>query len=171
MMPHEPKVRAWLCRTGLAREDIDDVIQESYCNFSGLDDHDHISRPDGYFFQIVRNLVVRRAARAKIVPFVPIIGEDYRDEQPDPERDTGARMALDRAMTLLEILPERRRAIFRMKRIDGLSQREIAEAVGCSENIVEHEIRQGLADLKRAWDAATRTEADEMASQPLGRRA
>lgn len=170
-MPHEPRVRAWLLRAGLAREDVDDVIQESYCNFSGLDRHDHIARPDGYFFQTARNLVMRRAARAKIVPFVPIVGEDYRDEQPGPDRDAGARMALTRAMALLDTLPERRRTIFRMKRIDGLSQREIAEKMGVNETIVEHEVRQALADLKRAWDAASVAEGDGLVAEPRERRA
>ena len=77
------------------------MIQESYCLISELDEHEHIVRPDCYFFRTARNLVVRRSARAKIAPFVPMVDEEYRDEQPYSERDAGARMALERAMTLL----------------------------------------------------------------------
>lgn len=165
-MPHEPAVRAWLSRAGLAREDIEDVIQESYCSLAGLDAHDHIDRPDGYFFQTARNLVTRRAARSKIVPFVPLVDEDYRDQQPGPERDAGSRIELERVMELLAALPERRRRIFTMRRIEGLSQREIGEAMGVSENVVEHEIRQGLADLKRAWAAASQRDGEALAARP-----
>jgi RNA polymerase sigma factor (sigma-70 family) len=171
VMPHEPSVRAWLSRAGLAREDIDDVIQDSYCNFSGLDAHEHIERPEGYFFQTVRHLVIRRAARQKIVPFVPIVDEDYRDQQPGPDRDAGARIELERVMALLAGLPERRRRIFTMRRIEGMSQRAIAEAMAVSENIVEHETRQALAELKRAWEGSSQAEGETLAAQPRERRA
>jgi len=170
-MPHEAGVRAWLSRAGLAREDIEDVIQESYCLISGLDDVAHIERPHGYFFQTARNLVTRRASRQKIVPFVPLADEDYRDQTPGPDRDAEARIELERVMGLLAALPERRRRIFTMRRIDGMSQREICEALNVSENVVEHEIRAGLADLKRAWSAASQQDGEALAARPRVRRA
>lgn len=171
VLPHEAPVRAWLLRAGLAREDVEDVIQESYCRLAELESAEHIVRADSYFFQTVRNLVIRRGQRSKIVPFVPMLREDYQDEQPDPERDTGGRMALARVMALLDKLPERRRKIFTMRRIDGLSQREIAATMNVSENVVEHEIKLGLVDLKRAWAEASMNEAEALAALPTGRRA
>jgi RNA polymerase sigma-70 factor (ECF subfamily) len=171
VLPHEASVRAWLLRAGLVREDVEDVIQESYCRLAELESVQHILRADSYFFQTARNLVIRRIQRSKIVPFVPMVREDYQDDQPDPERDAGGRMALSRVMALLERLPERRRKIFAMRRIDGMSQREIAAAMNVSENVVEHEIKLGLVDLKRAWAEASMSEAEALAALPIGRRA
>lgn len=170
-MPHERAVRAWLSRAGLAREDIEDVIQESYCRFAGLANVDHIEKPDAYFFQTARSLVIRRAARQKIVPFVPIVDENHRDDNPTPERAAGARLELQRVLALLEQLPERRRQIFSLKRIEGLSQREIATRMNVSENVVEHEIALGLADLKRAWTVANGEISEALAVQPKVKRA
>lgn len=164
VMPHEARVRAWLFRAGLTRADIDDVIQDSYCAFAALDEVDHIERPDSYFYQTARNMVTRRAARQKIVPFVPLADEDYRDQQPGPERDAGGRIELERVMELLALLPDRRRRIFTMRRIDGMSLRAIAGALGISEHIVEHEVRFGLADLKRNWDEAACRDGESLAT-------
>lgn len=170
VMPHEARVRAWLGRRGMAREDIDDVIQESYCILAAIDRFEEIARPDGYFFQTARHLVRRRAARAKVVPFVPLLDDDHLDDQPDPERDAAGRLALARVLLLLEKLPERRRLVLRLNRVEGLSQRHIAEKLGLSENVVDHEMRFGLADLKQAWDAACQTEGEAVAAlRSIGR--
>ena len=73
-MPHEAGVRAWLSRSRVPRDDIDDLIQETYCSLAGLDDFAHIDRPDAYFFSTVRNLLSRKVRRAAVVP-VAIIAE------------------------------------------------------------------------------------------------
>lgn len=41
VLPHEADVRAWLRRT-LAPDDVEDVIQEAYCQIAGLRDVGHI---------------------------------------------------------------------------------------------------------------------------------
>jgi RNA polymerase sigma-70 factor (ECF subfamily) len=171
VIPHEASVRAWLSRAGLGRADIDDIIQDSYCAFAALADVEHIERPRSYFFQTARNIVKRGAERRKIVPFVPLVDEDYRDQQPGPERDAGGRIELDKVMVLLSQLPERRRQIFIMRRIDGMTLREIADILSLSENIVEHEVRFGLADVKRAWDETTFQEGEAQAALPRVNRA
>jgi RNA polymerase sigma-70 factor (ECF subfamily) len=45
-------------------------------------------------------------------------------------------------------LPERRREIFRLSRIDGLSYKEISEKLGISENTVDTQIRHALSYLR-----------------------
>ena len=70
VMPHEAKVRAWLVRSRMSQEYIDDVIQEAYCRLSALDGFDAIDRPDAYFFSIARNLLAQQMRRARIVRIV-----------------------------------------------------------------------------------------------------
>jgi RNA polymerase sigma-70 factor (ECF subfamily) len=44
---------------------------------------------------------------------------------------------------MIDTLPPRCREVVRLRRIEGLSQRETAERLGLSENVVEKEIRRG----------------------------
>jgi RNA polymerase sigma-70 factor (ECF subfamily) len=47
-------------------------------------------------------------------------------------------------MKIVATLPERSRRIFEMRRVLGLSQKEIARQLGVSENVVENEAARGL---------------------------
>jgi RNA polymerase sigma factor (sigma-70 family) len=162
VIPHEAAVRAWLVRARASQEDIDELIQESYSRLAALDSVDHIDRPDAYFFSIARNLLVRRLRRAKIIPIEAIAEIDaFQDDiRPSPEREAAGRLDYRRLLALIDSLPERRRRIVRMRKLDGYSQREIAMTLGVTESVVENEITQGVQAVLRAWrDGEARTAA------------
>ena len=151
IMPHEINVRAWLRRTRVSPEDIDDVIQEAYCKLAGLDGFEHIERPDAYFFSVVRHLLLRRIRRASVVSFTTIAEiEAFDDDRPSPEREVAAQREYERIRTLIALLPDRCREIFEMRRIQGLSQREIARMIGISEGMVEYYVSQGVKAIVRS---------------------
>src|SRR3546814_13010250 len=66
ILPHEADVRAWLRRT-LDPNDLEDVIQESYCQIASLKDVSHIRSGRAYFFTAARSIVLMRLRRARIV--------------------------------------------------------------------------------------------------------
>lgn len=161
VIPHERAVRAWLARHA-SQEDVDDVIQESYSRCAALESVDHIGRPHAYFFAMARNLLVQRLRRARIVPIELFAEIDaFQDDlRPSPEQEASGRIDWQRMTALIDSLPDRRRRIVRMRKIEGLSQREIAEALGLSESIVENEIFRGVQALQRAWrDGEAQAEA------------
>ncbi|WP_447752115.1 RNA polymerase sigma factor [Sphingopyxis fribergensis] len=153
VIPHEAAVRAWLARARASQEDIDELIQESYSRLAALKSVDHIDRPDAYFFSIARNLFVRRLRRAKVIPIESIAEIDsYQDDIGlSPEREASSRLDYRRVLALIDALPDRRRRIVRMRKLEGYSQREIAQALGISESVVENEIYQGVQAVQRAW--------------------
>src|SRR3546814_19113625 len=106
-----------------------DVCSSDLSRCAALDSVDHIHRPDAYFFSIARNLLVQRLRRARIVPIEAFAENDaYQDDlRPSPEREAGGRIDYDRLLALIDGLPERRRRLLRMRTIEGLSHREIAE--------------------------------------------
>ncbi|MET0338416.1 MAG: sigma-70 family RNA polymerase sigma factor [Caulobacter sp.] len=152
-MPHEPKVRLWLKRALVSPDDIDDLIQEAYCRLSSLETVDHIDRPDGYFFQIVRNLLTEQLRRARIIRFEAaseLETQEFACDEPSPEQTTAARRELARISRLIEALPDRCRKVFRLRKIDGVPQREIARMLGISEASVENEGVKGLKLIMQA---------------------
>ena len=87
VLPHEHRVRQWLNRARISGEDADDIIQEAYCRLAMLEDVDHIDNGHAYFFSIVRNLLVRRQKRLRIVPLETIAEVDaWQDDRPSPEQ-------------------------------------------------------------------------------------
>jgi RNA polymerase sigma-70 factor (ECF subfamily) len=152
IIPHEADLRAWLRRT-LNPDDIEDVIQEAYCRISGLDDVEHIRSGRAYLFTTAKMLVLERIRRSRIVSIeavteietLPIFGEE-----PSPERVAGGRRELARVRRLIDGLPERCRTIFELRKVEGLSQREVAQTMGLPEHIVENDVGKGLKLILKA---------------------
>jgi RNA polymerase sigma-70 factor (ECF subfamily) len=153
VMPHEAAVRAWLRRSLVSHEDIDDLIQEAYARIAALEEVDHILRPDGYFFQTVRNLLgdhLRRSRIVRIDAATEIDSLSLYDDEPSPERITAARRELARVRELIAALPDRCRRIFELRKIHGLPQREIARLLGVNESAVENDGAKGLRLILKA---------------------
>lgn len=171
ILPHEGDVRAWLRRT-LNPEDLEDVIQEAYCQIAGLEKIDHIRNGRAYFFTAARSIVLMRLRRARIVRIESVTEIESLNivgDEPSPERVAAARRELDRIRQLIEGLPDRCRRIFELRKIEGMPQREIAERLGVTEHIVENDVTKGLKLILQAMAEGERraelmrTEQDERA--------
>ena len=152
ILPHEPALRSWV-RRAFPGQDVDDVIQESYARIAAIDMFDRIEEPRRYLFQTARNVALAALRRARIVRIDAIGSAADLDamldgaDQPSVERIVHGRWLLARVDRLLARLPERARAVIRLRKLDGLSQREIAARLGVSETIVENDLARGLRAL------------------------
>jgi len=155
VLPHEGDVRGWLRRTGASGHEIDDIVQEAYCRIAGLSAVTHIANGRAYFFQAARNIAVERARRARIVRLdwlTEIELANVVDNEPDSERIVAGREELKRVERLIEALPERCREIFRLRRIQGVSQKEIARRLNVTENVVETQATRALQLILAAFE-------------------
>jgi RNA polymerase sigma factor (sigma-70 family) len=157
VIPQEQKVRATLRRLGVAESDVDDLIQDAYCRLATLKSVDHIDRPGAYFMQIVKNAWrdnLRRARVVRLEDFTENTTPIVEDEATGVEATVFAREQLGMVEALLATLPERCRTIFTWKRMEGISQREIARRLGVSENVVENDVQKALRLIQRALRGA-----------------
>ncbi len=161
IMRHEPAVRAWLARSRFPPDQIDDFIQEAYCKLSGLASVDHILRPDSYFFQVVRSLVADKIRQSRIVSIETVTEIDLLPvslDEPSPERIVSARRELAEVLRLIAALPGRCRKVFELRKIEGVSQKDIAARLGITETMVENDVVKGMriisATLRKGGGAA-----------------
>lgn len=157
ILPHEADVRVWLRRSGSSDADIDDLIQETYCRLAALDSVSHIANGRAYFFRTARNIAIEKIRRARIVRIdcvTEIDALNVVDDEPSPERVVASRRELGRVRQMIEGLPERCRQIFVLRRIHGLSQRETAQRLKVTENVVEMQSARGLRLILRALSEA-----------------
>lgn len=166
ILPHEHRVRTWLRRAGTVPDDADELIQEAYCRLAMLEDVDHIDSPYAYFFSIVRNLLLRRLKRQSIVPLTTIAEIDScHDDRPSPEQLAAGRLAYRKALDLIARLPERCGRIVQLRKIEGWSQRRIAEHLGTTEKAVEKQIWLGVRSLREQWSRAEQAADDLMSAR------
>lgn len=150
VLPYEAGLRAWLRRRRLDPADIEDVIQEAYTVLASREHLESLTHPKAYLFRIAHSLVLRDARRARIVAFEPIEDMDSFAEASDPfspERIAIGREEMRRLAAVIQTMPARVRAAFVMRRVQGFSQREIAERMDICESTVEKHIAKGLSLL------------------------
>lgn len=171
ILPHEPALRRWLReRLALPGTDADDIVQESYARLAGLDCITHVREPRAYLFTVARSVVHHHLRRAQVVAFETVAELDgLGAEAPgtdSPEHFACSRQQLALAHELLASLPNRCREVFSLRRIEGLSQREVAEKLRISQSTVEKHMIKALRLLMAG--VGGRTAASTMAS-PLSR--
>lgn len=156
VLPHERALRAWLAeRTGGV--DVDDVVQETYAILAGLPAVTQIRNPRAYAFQVAQTVVLQRLRRAAIVR-IDAVEEIERlsisNDEPSPEQLVSDRQELRQVAMLIAALPPKCREAFLLRKVERLSQREIAARMGVSEGTVEKHIAKGVRLLMDAMASA-----------------
>lgn len=164
ILPHEPDLRAWLRRRLPRTLELDDIVQEAYAVLANIDDVSHIDNPRAYLFTTAQSVVLQQVRRAQVVSFETVAELENLDaarDEFDPERHAVAGDELRRIAALILSLPEKCRHAFVLRKIHGLSQREIAGRMGISENTVEKHICKGLRVLMEEMKEGTRAARDK----------
>lgn len=164
ILPHEAALRAWL-RRSFAGDDAEDIIQEAYCRIGALDDVSHIRSGRAYLFTTAKSLVLGRIRRSRVVSIETVTEIDalgILDDDPSPERIAAGRRELERVRRLIAGLPDRCRKVIELRKVEGLSQREVAERLGVPEHTVENDVAKGLKLILKAIE-----QGEQMAEQAL----
>jgi len=162
-------LRGWLVRSRVSGLEIDDVVQEAYAVLAGLESVAHIRNPRNYLFQTARSVVLRHLRRSRVVNFQALPGPsepDFAQTDPSPEDSAILRDQLRQADLLLKTLPDRAREAFLLRRVQGLSQREIAARMNVSENTVEKHIGKALRLILQTVGAANGGKTHSQVSSP-----
>lgn len=149
VLPHERALTAFIRRNWREQNEVADIRQEIYERVligAQTELPHHVS---GYVYTVARNHIANRARRAKIVSFD--IVADLDSETPgrafEPEPALIARDELRQALRGLEQLPPRCREVVRLRKIDGLTTREVAERMGIGIDTVEKQLTLGIRAL------------------------
>jgi RNA polymerase sigma-70 factor (ECF subfamily) len=106
-----------------------------------------VDNQSSFLFRIAANLATdyQRSERRRLLsPYDVESILAVPDDTPGPEASAIARDELAILQEALAELPQRRREIFLMSRLDGIKQRTIAEKYGINIRTVENEILRAL---------------------------
>ncbi len=147
VLPHEPALRAWLRQKTSLGFDLDDVVQETYAILVAKANIDSIRNPKTYAFQTAYSVILQQLRRNHIVPITAVADVEALGaavDEPSPEDTVLARNELACVQRAIAGLPRQTRQAFVLRRLEGLSQSEIARRMKLSEHTVEKHIARGI---------------------------
>jgi RNA polymerase sigma-70 factor (ECF subfamily) len=168
VLPLEPALRAWLGARRVACLEVDDIVQEVYAALASLDSVAHVGNPRAYVFTVAQSLILQHVRRARIISIETMSEIDRLHipcEASSPDRHAAAHQELRHIGELIAALPGKCRQAFVLRKVNGLSQREVAVHMGISENTVEKHVGKGLHLLMDALGRGSGQRRAELAKE------
>ena len=165
ILVHEGALVRYLQRCWSRRDEIHDLRQEVYARVYEAAAKSLPTQPKSFLFASARHLMTDRLRRSRVVSIEPM--GDFEPshvlvDEVSPERWCGGRQALKRLTDAFDRLPDRCREVVWLRRVEELSQKDVALRLGISEKTVEKHIAKGmrlLAGQLFGGDGALRDDA------------
>lgn len=153
-----PAVLRFVVTLVKSRQDAEDITQEVFSSLWPKKDI-WMDNPeiDRYIFRTARYMTIdhlRQKTLKSTSSLDCVAGQDYLYSLID-DVDTLDPLIYNEAVLLLRMsldaMPPKRRQVFSMSRIDGMSNKEIAVVAGLSVRTVESHLYAAIADLKKVF--------------------
>jgi len=158
LQPHEAMLRAWLSSQFRVAGELDDIVQESFLRVLRARETVAIESPKAFLFATARNLALGLVRRNQVHGSGVLAetgSQDVLDEGVDVANAVAHAQELQLLTQAIQSLPTRCRQIITLRKIYGLSQREVAAQLGISEHTVE---AQGTIGLRKITEFFSRLE-------------
>lgn len=146
ILVHEAALSSYLRRCWPYRDDLHDLRQEVYVRVYESAGKALPTTPKSFLFTTARNLMADRLRRNRVVS-IDTVGDfeslNVLVDEVTPERWSSGRQTLKRLAEAFDRLPPRCREVVWLRRVEELSQKEVAVRLGISEKTVEKQIAKG----------------------------
>ena len=153
VLPLEAELMRFLRRSWRNADELADLRQETMVRAyeAGFRERPQQTRP--FIYMIARNLMADRIRHARVVSIDYVEDLDALNvlsQEPLADQLVSAREDLRRFTAALDRLPPRCREVVALRKIEGLSQREVAQRMGTTEDTVERQVSKGMRALAAA---------------------
>ncbi|MBL8268365.1 RNA polymerase sigma factor [Steroidobacter sp.] len=153
VLVHEELLVNYLIRVWPRRDEVADLRQEIYIRVyqSGM-----TARPasaKAFLFATARHLMIERIRRQRVIAIDTVGDLDALNvliDEISPEQRVKARQELRRLAVAFDALPPKCRDTVWLRRVDQLSQNEVADRLGISPRTVEKHLMKGIRQLANA---------------------
>lgn len=150
VLPLEGLIQSFLRRRGHVESEIQDLRQDAYARIYEAARRGVPAQVKPFVMTTVRNLLIDRIRRTRIVSIEAMADVEKAvllADELTPDRHLDARNELRRLQLGLQKLPTKCRQIVELRKIHGLSQREVAAQLGIVEDTVERQTSLGMRAL------------------------
>jgi len=153
ILVHEAALVRYLKRTWPHTHEVPDLRQEIYVRVYEAAKQARPTFPKSFLFSTARHLITDRVRRARVVS-IEAAG-DLHDlnvlvDDVSPERRLHARQELKELNNAFGLLPPRCREVVWLRKVDGISQNEVAQRLNISTRTVEFQVQKGMRILAQA---------------------
>jgi RNA polymerase sigma-70 factor, ECF subfamily len=144
------------------RERASDLTQDTFLKAWDYVRQGHEVREwKSFLYRVLNNLIIDEYRRKKERSLDAMLEEDPGhapsylavDSHPEHEEKLDQERLIEKVRTLIPELPERERTALVLRYVDGLSPKEIATALGITENAASVRIHRAVERLKKLCDA------------------
>ncbi len=147
VLPHEALIRAKLRTVSVYGLDIEDIVQEMYARILSAPSLDAIRFPRQYAIQTAKAIIIDHVRHSRVISITSSGSLETLDAAL-PEANTEERLEFQGEILAvadaLAQLPEMCRETLILRRMEGLSQREVAQRLKISEKTVEKHMANGV---------------------------
>jgi len=152
VQPHEADLRAFLQRHFPTMRDIDDLMQEAYVRLIRAYQAGTIAEPRAYLFRTARNLACDHFRRRQPVS-LEVLEEKQRqsvvEEKADAAETASHAQEIELLIEAIHALPTRCREVLTLRKLHGLSYRDIATRLGITESTVNAQLAIGVVRCRQ----------------------
>ena len=148
-LENEVALKRYLRRFTRSREGADDLAQEAFVRAFAAESGRVIESPKAFLFKVAKNLALNELARQSTAAFAPLgdlegqeVLEDSSQVAVDDVVDSRERIRL--LARAISALPPQCAKVFLLRKMQGLSQKEIAVRLNISVRTVENHVAVGL---------------------------
>jgi RNA polymerase sigma-70 factor (ECF subfamily) len=159
VQPHDASLKAWLRGRFPAVRDVDDVVQESYLRVWKARLLHPIDSSKAFLFRVARNLALDTMRHDRKSPITAVTDLDHLfvlDDKPDAAAHAARQQEIALLVEAIDALPARCREIFILRKLQGVSQKDIAARLGLSEQTVQVQAARGLRRVAESLRARLR---------------
>jgi RNA polymerase sigma factor (sigma-70 family) len=149
-------LRSFLARRRLSREDVADIVQETFSRVLKARNIEEINNPKAFLFQVATNvrLNAEKHRRYGIEQAVGAFPVEIASEDPGPFGRLKSEQELEIVRAALEELQPQCRQAFVMNRFEHMTFRQIAAELGLSVSMIEKHVSHAIAHMRARLDAA-----------------
>ncbi|PCI49639.1 MAG: hypothetical protein COB49_04690 [Alphaproteobacteria bacterium] len=144
---HMPSLRRMIGQYFIRTEDIEDVLQEAFVRAFAAEKIKNIHYPKAYLHSVARNIALNELSKKSTttLEFIEeVLGADVESNEPAADDWLHSRLEFEAFGLAVADLPPQCRKVFLLRKICGLTHKEISQKLGISTSTVEKHLAKGL---------------------------
>lgn len=163
---HEKSLRYYISSFFITPQDIEDIAQETFLRTFKSDIQKKVLKPKPFMFRVAKNLIMSEYRRSsyKLTDYIDDVGHEAEPmDISNLEHDYEVQQKLGLFCEALAGLPEQCRKVVIMRKVYGLSIKEISERLGMPTSTINWNIAKGMTHCDNVIEEAEKMHCSDNA--------